>query len=314
VSWRESKGVRWLVHGVLAALGLGTLLYLVLHVGPARLWGTLRALAPLLPAVFALEGGRVMADAWRTRLLYAHGGYAIAFGRVLSVQLASYPINLLVPAGGAAAEAFKATVLAADARPSLAAAVATSNQAIALLGGFVISIPCVLAALRVWGLSGFTIAIAIQAATAVGLALFIQTATRQRLVGVLAGRVSEKAGAALGSYREAVVGLPFLALAPLGAAVVNRVILLAELGLLAAGAGAAIGLEPALLALGVQLVGGAAGDVVPGQIGATDASFALAAEPLGIELASAVSIPIAMHALQLTWALIGALVPIRGVR
>jgi hypothetical protein len=49
--------------------------------------------------------------------------------------------------------------------------------------------------------------------------------------------------------------------------------------------------------------------MVPAQIGALDASFALAAGPLRIDVARALTIPIAMHAVQLTWALIGALMP-----
>lgn len=58
----------------------------------------------------------------------------------------------------------------------------------------------------------------------------------------------------------------------------------------------------------------AAGDVIPGQVGATDAEFYIAAQSLGISAEGAIAISISMHAVQLTWCAIGAWLPLLRAR
>jgi hypothetical protein len=307
------RGVRWAIHLGLAVLGAIGIAYLVRHAGPRDLARTLREAGPWFPLAFAIEGARIAADAWRTRLLYARGGRRVAWTRLLPIQLASYPINLLVPAGGAASEAFKAATLAEEVGGPLGAATATTNQALALFGGFVVSIPCAIVALSTWGpTSPIAIAIAAQAGTAVALGVFIQFASRRRFVEGVVGRVNEQAGAALQSYRAAVGSLGFLPADALGAAVLGKSLQIAGLVVLSWAAGALPDLRSALLVGGVHLVGGAAGDVVPAQIGATDAAFTLAAGSLGVDASHALAIPLLMHAVQLGWAALGAVAPLRA--
>lgn len=308
VRFLRSRKLRWILHGILAVLG-GVGMYLLVRLaGPARLAATIKDLAAFLPIVFALEGLRIASDAWRTQLLYRRGGRTVPWRRLLPVQIASYPLNLLVPAGGAAAEAFKAAKVAQHTGASLAAATATINHALLLFASFLISVPCFFVCLAVWGWSALTIAVGVQALTGLGLGLFIQTVSRQRVLGNFVGRFSTRVGNAVGSYQGAVARLTFVPLAPLGAAFVNRLGQLAQVGLLAFACGAGGGATP-ILAFSVQLVGGAAGDFVPAQIGVTDGSFALAAGALGLELAQALSIPLALHAVQLLWAAIGIVTP-----
>ncbi len=266
---------------------------------------------PILPVVLGLEIARTMVDAWRTRLLYARSGQYVRWSRVIPVQVASYPLTLLVPAGGAASEAFKASVLAEDTGGAVAAAAATTNQALQLFSVALMSIPCSVVAFYVWGFHGFTIAIVLQAATAVLFGGFVQLATRHPLLTAIVSRFSKRAGAALGAHRDAVAGMSFVPPKPLFAAFAGRVLQLAQYGLLVYFAGAPFGLQSALLAQGVQFVGGAAGDLVPAQIGAMDAAFALAAVPLGIDPARALSIAMGMHVVQLSWALVGIVMPLR---
>lgn len=305
----RKRRLQWILHVTLAVLGIVAVTLLIRHVGARRLGAAMVQCGPVLPIVFALEGLRTLADAWRTRLLYVRGGISVPWRRVLPVQMASYPLTLLMPAGGAASEAYKAATLAGDTGGPLAAAAATTNQALQLFAVFIVSIPCALVAFGVWGASGFTIAIVLQAITAVGFAVAIQVATRHRALGAIASRLSTKAGEAMDAHRTAVASMSFVPLRPLGAALVSRAAQFLQYGLLVYSAGAPFGARSAFLALGVQLVGGAAGDIVPAQIGALDASFALAAKPLGIDPAGALSIAMAMHVVQLTWALIGILMP-----
>ncbi|NUO47321.1 MAG: flippase-like domain-containing protein [Polyangiaceae bacterium] len=303
------RRLQWIVHIVLAILGVTAVALLVRHVGVERLGQAMADCGPVLPFVLLLEAARSCADAWRTQLLYSRGGVHVPFRRVLPVQIASYPLSLLVPAGGAASEAYKASILAEDTGGPVAAAAATTNQALQLYAVFIVSIPCGLAAFAAWGFRGFTIAILVQALTAIGLATAIQIATRHRAIGALVSRVSSKAGEHVSAHRTAVTDMSFIPFGPLGAALLSRVAWCAQYGLLIVAAGGAPRFESALLASGVQLVGGAAGDLVPAQIGAMDGAFALAASPLGLAPAAALSIAMAMHVVQLTWAVVGIAMP-----
>jgi hypothetical protein len=303
------RRLRWILHIALAVLGVGAVGLLVRHVGAARLLEAMRDCAPVLPIVFGLEIVRTLIDAWRAQLLYAASGKPVSMRRLIPIQIASYPMGLLLPAGGAASEAYKAAVLARDVGTPVAAATATTNPCVQLFGIAIVSVPCVLVAFEVWGLSGFTIAIIVQAVSAVALAVMIQLVTRHRLLGALAARLSQKAGDFVDSHRAAASGMAFFPLRSVGVAVLGRVVQLVQYGLLVVFAGASPWLTASVLALGVQLVAGAAGDLVPAQIGATDASFALAAEPLGILPAQALSIAFTIHLVQIGWALVAIFTP-----
>jgi hypothetical protein len=58
------------------------------------------------------------------------------------------------------------------------------------------------------------------------------------------------------------------------------------------------------------MVATSAGDLIPGQLGVTDAAFALAAPALQLSLASAVAVALLSHGVQLAWCAAGALTPL----
>jgi hypothetical protein len=92
--------------------------------------------------------------------------------------------------------------------------------------------------------------------------------------------------------------------------VAHRAVVLVEMVVLLYALGGRHGPGEALLAQGVGLVGGAVGDFVPGQLGATDGAFALAAPTLGLALADGIAIAVMLHAVQAIWAVIGWTVPL----
>jgi hypothetical protein len=309
VSFFKRPVVRIAFHVTFAALGVLAVVLLVRHVGAKRLAEIIGDMAPFIAVAFLLEGLRIGSDTLRMRLLYRVSGHVIRFFTLLRVQLAAYPINLLMPAGGAASEAYKVAVFKDVVGAGAATAVATVTSALVLLAGGIISIPCIFAAAHVWGWHGLTIACVVQAITAFVVGgVMLGGARYRRLGGFIARlvrRVSKRGALAIEKAQDIIVRSPSVPLPALGAAVLGRAIQGLQLAILAFGAGAAIGVVPALLAFSVQLVGGAAGDLVPAQIGATDSAFAIAAEPLGIDLPHAISIAIAMHVVQLSWAAIG---------
>ncbi|MBL8741518.1 MAG: flippase-like domain-containing protein [Myxococcales bacterium] len=296
-------------HLAFTALGVLAVVLLVRHVGAKRLAEIFGDMAPFIVIAFLLEGLRICSDTLRMRLLYRVSGHVIRYFTLLRVQLAAYPINLLVPAGGAASEAYKVAVFKDVVGAGAATAVATVTSALVLLAGGIISIPCIFAAAYVWGLHGLTIAVIVQAVTALLLGGAMLGGARYRRLGAFMARVvrriSKRGALAIEKAQDIIMGSPPVPLPALAAAVLARAIQGLQLAIVAFGAGAAVGILPGLLAFSVQLVGGAAGDLMPAQIGATDGAFALAAEPLGIDLPPALSIAIAMHVVQLSWALIG---------
>ena len=66
----------------------------------------------------------------------------------------------------------------------------------------------------------------------------------------------------------------------------------------------------ALLAEGIQVLGAAAGDLVPAQLGATEGAFALCAPSLQLTQASALSMAVVVHGTQLLFAALTLLVAV----
>lgn len=298
------------MHVALTVLGLSVLAFVVDRVGVPALARAVSAAAFVMPVVILLEGARVACDARTTTLLYASAGaMPPPVLPVLRAHLAVVPVSLFLPAGRAGAEAVKAVMLAPLVGPSVAVVAAVHNPSLALAATFVLSIPVALAALSTWGPSAIAIAIAVQGLTAIGLSLFLVVASRRAGVPWVVRRFSARAGAVAEDAEERLRRTPLYPLAALGVQVVGRVLMAVELGLLAWAAGADPTVLGTLLVTGVQLVGQAAGDVVPGQLGVTDAAFALAAAELRMDAARALSIPLLIHGAQLFWAAVGALVP-----
>lgn len=302
----RTKQILRTVFNILAGgLGVVAMTLLVRYVGTETLLATLKTLAIWVPVVFALEGTRIFADAWRTRAMYRRAHTDLPWRLALLVQLRAYPYGLFFPAGGAASEAYKATELAPTVTPALAAAVATYNQSLVLFAGVIASIPVCVMSYVAWGGHAITIAVAIQTASGLGLALAITLGTRVRAISRLVRRLSKRAGEAVAKYQEAIRGLPPFPPGPIGIAVSARGIQLLQVTVLALGAGVRLGPATPLLVFAPHLVGTSAGDLVPAQIGALDGAFALAASAFGVSTAAALSIPIVLHVVQLAWGIIG---------
>lgn len=293
---------------LLAAAGLMVIGWIVVHVGLERLADATARLAPWAPLVLLLEGARWLADAWTTWWLYGARRGDVSLRRFLVASVSAYGVTLLLPAGRLGGEVLKAAAMRRDVGLDRAAAAAVTMQALPLLAGAAVSLPCVVAAWWVWGATILTGAIALQAVTAIALGGAILWASRRPLVGRLARRVSEEVGATT-EEMQAVLTADEGTMAPaFAAAVTSRALLAAQIVLLAHAAGVPRGVVGGLLTVGLHLVGQAAGDVVPAQLGATDGALALGAEALGVPVAALLAASLVFHASQLAWAAVAALV------
>jgi uncharacterized membrane protein YbhN (UPF0104 family) len=304
----ERRRRRALLHAVFALVGAAAIALLVRSVGVAALVAALRASARWLPLLFALEAGRAALEAFATWSLSARVRARVRLPELARAHLIAYAVSMVMPAGRAAGEATKAALLSRRVGAPEAAAVAAGNQSAALLGGALAAVPCAVAAAVLAPGSPLTWALAVFAAGSSALTAAFQLALRRgALGGSLLRRITgtEEAPAA---FREALARMPAVPLGATLAAVGSRALFAVELAVLLHAAGGSALRAP--LALGVSLVGGALGDLVPGQLGASDGAFALAAPLLGITRADGVALAMTLHLLQIGWAVLGGSLPL----
>jgi hypothetical protein len=305
-----STSTRWTRLGRVGrvVLALGALTLIMHLVGVRGIGRVVVMAAPWLPLALLIEGARIPIEARATQTLYGARGHAIPKALLLRLHFVGYAMTTALPAGRAVAEAYKATALSRTTSAALAAAVGTANQSLSLIANGIVAVPCAIAAYVETGLSLLTIAISTHCVVVVGGGLALQVASRSERVLLLVSRVSMRAAAPLRLYRDACVEHRLLPTRALGLHVVARALQTVGLGILLVAVTSQFKPVTALLGQAVSFVGGAAGDLIPLQLGATDGGWALAAPLLQLSAVDAVAITVLVHVVQVTWSLAGALV------
>jgi hypothetical protein len=286
----------------LAAAGLGALVYVVIRVGPGALLATMARAAPYLPLLVALEIARIGTEAFATAELLAGSEGRVPFAAALRAQVATYPIMYLAPAGRAAAETLKATLLARRVGAARATAAATSLQALVFLAIGAVSACATGAALHVTGASGTAAAIGTHAAVSAGMGLAILVVSRRRSLGRLLSRF-QRVRALATAYQDAVRGQALLPRSAVLVLLLGRLLQVAQCGVLLVAVGGPASAPLALVATGIQFVASSAGDVVPMQIGAAEGAFALVSPTLAITEADGAAIAMLARSVQMIVAL-----------
>lgn len=263
--------------------------------------------APWLPVLLAIEGARIATEAVGTRSLYALPREHLPTGALLRAHVIGYSIAFYMPAGRAAAEAVKAALLARYATPVRAAAVAAANQSLALVGLAAAALVCLAGAATQPGTERLVGGLAIVAAVTGGLGIAMRIATL-RMRGRWVHRFAPRAARFMDGTRDEIRQLvPAL---PMATFLASRALQLAAFAVLLHAVGGVVTVPAVLIAGGINLVGASLGDMVPGQLGATDATFAVWSRLLGLTPAAAIAIAVTMHIIQLTWMGIGLAIEI----
>lgn len=295
---------------VAVAAGMGGVALILHRIGFDVVTGTLAGAASGFPIVLALEAG-VIACTMRSLLsLYGEAGRTIPRSQLVRTGLIGYAVMGLVPAGRAVAEVTRASLLARWVGAGRAAAAAGRLQATSLLTNGIISVLAALAALSLVGPSWLVLAIAGNAALCLTLGLGVLFAASRSRVGAWLGRhipAVRSFGAALD---EALEGEPVLPRGAIAWELAGRCFQTAQNGVILVCVGGALSLRGALTSEGIHLVGAAVGDLVPAQIGVQEGNFTLAARALSLPASGAVAIALLAHLSQLTWVLVGSLVPL----
>ncbi len=289
----------------LATFGIAIIAGLVRHVGPDEVLAALARTAWALPLAFALDGARIACDALSTRLLLGASGRAIPARRLFAAHVVGHGVMNVLPAGRSAAEAVKAALLHRELGAAEAVAMGASNQANTLVSSALFSLASAVAVLLVLEGRVFPIAIGIHAIVLLAAGIGMRVAATNRHVEAFFARRLPRLGAHLGRFAERSRETSIVAWRPVLAMVLGRAMQAIEYGLLARAVGIPVGLLGTLAVQGVNLVAAAIGIVMPGQLGSSEAVFALAAEALHASPASTMTIALTAHVVALAWALIG---------
>ncbi|HEY3804237.1 MAG TPA: lysylphosphatidylglycerol synthase domain-containing protein [Kofleriaceae bacterium] len=295
---------------IATVVGLGLVALIVRDLGFDVVGHAIERAAAYFPFVVLLEGAILACSTLALRALYGDAGKNVPVSQLARAALVGYAVQGVMPAGRAAAEATRASLLARWVGTARAAAAAGRMQAVVLIANGIVSTAATIAVLAD-GRAPRWLPIVIGANSVVTLGLggaILIVARRAKIGSWLGRRVKRLAGfgADLDVALRAEAPVPAAAIAW---ELLGRVVQVAQNAVLIACLGTgAVSLGLAFCAEGIHLVGAAVGDLIPAQLGATEGNFRLAGSALGLSHASAVSIAVIAHLAQLVWVSVGALV------
>jgi uncharacterized membrane protein YbhN (UPF0104 family) len=296
----------WTFVRVAVALGgLALTAWIVEREGLDAIGQAIAQAIPVLPLAMALEVGRLLCETLATRTSLGARGRAVPIPRLFLGQLVAHAMLNVAPGGRAAAEVTKAALIAPWVGGAEAAGAATMMQAATFVGVGSMSAAC---AVGTWAVSGtgalFWLLVgnaALLCCLGVGMRALLRSA---RAVGWLIRRLPER-HRHLERFREAARAGDLFAFQPALFLFLGMGCQVLQMRVLAGAVGAAATMAAAFAAQGVHLVTASAAQFVPGQLGAREAAFVLAAKTLGTTPARAATIAIVAHLSQLSLAAVG---------
>lgn len=307
---RALAGLRILI----ALAGIGLVVLVIRHEGPSRIAAALRRAQPVLPLAFSLEFGRLVMEALASRAALGARGRLVPWSRLLLAQFIAHGMLNVAPVGRTSAEVTKAALLGRWVGGVEAAAAGALMQSSTFVAVATVSLVCGLVTLLAAGptpaphpslvptLAGLLFA---NAALLFCLGVGLRALLRYR-------RAADWVKRRLPSHlllverfcNEAAMGDLF-AFRPAFFLTLGMVCQILQMKVLADGVGGAGTIHGAFAAQGVHLVMASLAAFVPGQLGAREAAFGLAAEALGTTPAAATSIALLAHASQIALSLVG---------
>jgi hypothetical protein len=302
----------WLLRVLSAGAGLGLMAYLVGDAGAARVARVLAEAGLWLPLILAFEVAQIACDVLALRDLLGSRAREIPAAAWVRSSAVAYAFMALVPAGRAAGEVARASVVAKHVGGRTAAAASAQLQAAYLFGIGAASLG-----------SAVVVASTFGPRAALALLLAANAVVMWTVgAGVLAILWDGRLGKRLERLRRRLVGEVERRLSvapeakraiPWRAALIccaGRAAQLIQFGVLLAAVGGAWSVRGAFIAHGIELVGATLGDAVPNQLGVVDGAYRAFAGALGFAEAPARALSIAflMHAARLMLGAAGVLV------
>ena len=285
-------------------LGLGVLALVVYASGARAVLTGLGASIHALPAVAAFELASLVCRTLALRSLYGSDSARVAPRQWLKAGALGYAVGAVFPIGRAACEASRALLLGRTVGGARAAVAAVQMQGVALLANAILTLFTFGVALRLLGLGAISVVLLgnslLTLALGTGILAVRARGRPGRLLGLLTprGRDFGRAfDASLGASRRNIFG-------SLSWETAARVVQLLQCAVALAAVGHLTGAGETVLANGLLMVGSALGDVIPAQLGATEASLVMGAAAVGLTAATAATVALLLHGAQLSLALV----------
>jgi hypothetical protein len=298
---------------LLAIAGLALVAYLVRDAGPARVVGVLWQAGAWLPLILALELSQFACDLIALRTILGREGW----GRIPTQALArsgalAYSMMVLLPAGRAAGEVARATILSRYLGVPRAASTSTRLQAAYLsANGLLSGAAWAVVAGRFGARSPLALLllgnVVVQAFISIGLIAIVWDVRIGRWLERIRRRVLGLREAAPPHDPAERRRLPWLAALTCTVARASQV---AQYGVILHAVGGVATISGAFIAHGIHLIGATLGDFLPNQLGVVDGAYRAFAADVGFasEPARALSIAFLARIGQLICASVGVVV------
>jgi hypothetical protein len=292
---------------ILATAGLGILAYLVRGAGPERVARVLWEARSWMPAILAFEIVQILGDVVALRLILRRRAAEVPASTWIRSSAVAYAMMILLPAGRAAGEVGRATLIAEHVGTPEAL-----NASALLQASYVSAIGLASAAACAVVASSFGIRGPLALLLAANATLMFTIAGGLLAIARNArlGRWFQWARSRLAHPRSAPAAAPVPSAATAFrlpwrsaiACVAARTAQLVQYGVLLAAVGGTASVRGAFIAHGIHLVGATIGDAVPNQLGVVDGTYRAFAAALGFAdaPARALSIAFVAHAVQMT--------------
>jgi hypothetical protein len=286
-----------------ALAGAALLVIVVWQAGAREVFLGLGRSAWCLPELVALEAAVLACSTSALRSLYGSEAARNSARTWLKAATLGYVVSVVAPLGRAAAEGARAVILRQGVGGPRAAVAAVEMQGAALLANFIILLAIALgAALPLFGpgwLTGMMLGAGLIAG-ALGASILI-VRHRGRPGRILAA--FSKRGRSFGSTFDAEAGATATGLGwALAWESGARALQCVQLGVALGALGHSLSPRMTLAARGVAMLGAAVGDLLPAQLGATEAALTTAATSLGLTAATASAVALLVHIAQLALA------------
>lgn len=297
----------------LAALVLGAwaVFLLVRAAGPEGVVHYLQLAAPAIVWLVGLEVARWGTEVAATAIQLGRYVRPLGLWMLIRGHLLSYATNTLAPAGRVAGEVVKAASYSPVLGNPISAAVALCIQAASLYAGGAMSGACALVALSAGSPAWLSIGLVVHTIVAVGAGVLLLRSGRSGRSSAAAGKLRTS----LAALQRGLEALP----RTIGAATiflfVGRSVQVAQMALLLGVLARVPTLADSLIMEGIFMIGTAAGDLIPGQLGATDAAFSFGASSFAVTASQGLAIAATIHVVQLAMAAVSSLAamwPMRG--
>ena len=301
VAWFRRHGHKVLLIAGTLAVGL-----LIHSVGWDAVLGVLAQAGPWIPVLLVLEALWVGTESLALWFLLKPEPGQISFRRWMRALMSHYIVMAVVPAGRAAGEVARVTVLAPAVGAAKAGACATLTQGCALLGNALITIPCILIIAKHVGFGDKLTLLLFGnlAATFIVGSIFYHLPRRLGIGSKLSRRIKglKEGGPAFDAALRAAPAIPIKSVL---AALAARCVQTLQYGLMLLAVGGGFSWDGTWISEGIHLVGAFLGDFVPNQMGVTEGAYRAFADTLGLGDAPERALSIALLARLVIFMLVG---------